>query len=145
MVPPWNLLLSRSLPNPERSLPGVLTTNWSVAMKSPTSYLSRAKILFFSGTAFFFATPGYLFLALPNKQDSQTGTAHFAAVANFGWMIGPITCLVPLGSSTRCDVISSCMRYIFIPYLQFHNRSSLWALDRFSFSVVPTQGPQNWV
>ena len=76
---------------------------------------------------------------------SQTGTAHFADVEKFGWMIGPITCLVPLGSSTCCGVISSCMWCILIPPLQCHNRSSFWALDRFSFSVVPTQGPQNWV
>ena len=84
MVPLWNLLLCRSLPNNEGSLPGVLTTNWLGDMKYPTSYLSRAKINFFYGTAFFFATPGDLFLVLPNKQDSQTGTAHFAAVENSG-------------------------------------------------------------
>ena len=145
MVPPWKWLWRRSRPYLVWSLPGVRTTNLSVEKKSPTSYLSQDRMPYLSGTCLTLAKPGERFLALPNNQDSHAGTAQVAAVASFCEMTGAMINLFPSGSATCCGFIIYWMRCILIPHFQCHNNSSFWALDKFLFSLAPTQGSQNWV
>ena len=94
---------------------------------APNSYLSQASIPSFSGKALTFDTPGDRFLDLPNKKDSQTGTAHFAAVLSLGTIIGYIKCLVPSGSSTCWGLIIYWIRCMLIHHLQCHRKIYLWA------------------
>ena len=138
---PQKLFWRRLHPYPVGSIPGVRTKNWSVETKSPTSYLSQARTTYLSSTCLTLTTPGDRFLALPNMQDSHAGTAQVSAVSSLGEMNGSITDLVPSGSTTFCGFIIYWIRCILINHFQCHNNSSFWVLDKFWFSLAPTQGP----
>ena len=135
MVLMWNQFWRRLRPYPDESLPGVRTTNWSVETNSPTSYLSQASIPYFSGTALTFDTPVDQFLDLTNNQDSQTGTAHFSAVASLVTIIGAMTFLVLSGYSTCWGFIISWIRCMLIPHLLYHRKSLSGHYTGFGFHL----------